>query len=74
MIASRERTFTDEVLDDRLAAILRTKTPAQRLAMAFGMWRLARQMIRAGLVAEHSDWSEAQITREVARRMSHGAV
>jgi len=63
-----------EMIDDAMAAVLRTKTPAERLAISNGMWRSARQMIDAILRKEHPDWSAAAIQREVARRMSHGAV
>ena len=69
-----QRTFTDEVLDDRMAAILRTKTPAERLAIAFGMWSFAREMIRLNTRRQHPEWSEAEVGQHVARRMSHGAV
>jgi hypothetical protein len=68
---SRIRTI--EIVDDRVVEILRSKTPAQRLAIADGMWSFARQMIRAIMAREHPDWSEDEIDREVARRMSHGA-
>jgi Rv0078B-related antitoxin len=63
-----------EIVVDRVAEILRGKTPAERLAIADGMWRTARQMIRAILARDHSDWSEAEIERQVATRMSHGAI
>ncbi len=68
------RTFTDEILDDRVAAILRRKTPAERLEMTFAMWRLAQELVRGAVRAEHPAWSEEEIRRETARRMSHGAV
>ena len=68
------RRFTDEILSDEMAAILRTKTPAQRLAIAFGMWQFARQMIERTARAEHPEWTEAELRRHVAWRMSHGAV
>ena len=68
------RTFTDKILDDRMAEILRAKTPAERLAISFGMWRFAQQMIRLNLQRQHPDWSVEQVQRETARRMSHGAV
>jgi hypothetical protein len=68
------RTFTDEVLDDRMAEILRSKTPAERLAIAFGMWSFARQTICRVVAHQHPEWSEANVNREVARRMSYGAV
>jgi Rv0078B-related antitoxin len=63
-----------EMVDDAMAAILRKKTEGQRLAIAFGMWDCAQKIIRANLKVEHSDWSPAQISRETARKMSHGRV
>jgi Rv0078B-related antitoxin len=63
-----------EVMDDAMADVLRAKSSAERLAIANGMWRSARRMIEAILRAERPDWSDDQIRREVARRMSHGAV
>jgi hypothetical protein len=68
------RIRTIEVIDTQVAEILRKKTPAERLAMADEIWRFARQMIHAIIAQEHPDWSEAEIQRHVARRMSHGAV
>lgn len=69
-----KRTFTDEVLSDEMAAILRAKTPAERLQIAFSMWSFAQQIIRRTARAEHPEWSEAELDRHVANRMSHGAV
>ena len=63
-----------EVVGDATAAILRQKTEAERLAIAFGMWDFARDMIRANLRVEHPDWPAERVQRETARRMSHGAV
>jgi Rv0078B-related antitoxin len=62
-----------EVMDDKVAEILRQKSPAARLAIAAGMWRSARHMIHATVSQQHPDWSEEQINREVVRRLSHGA-
>jgi hypothetical protein len=63
-----------EVVDDATAAILRGKTGAERLAMAHAMYESARSMFLSHLAAEHPDWSAEQVTREAARRLSHGAV
>jgi Rv0078B-related antitoxin len=63
-----------EMVDDAMAAILRRKTEAERLAIAFGMWDFAQQMIRANLRREHPDWTDEEVRRATARRMSHGAV
>jgi hypothetical protein len=68
------RPLNVEMMDERMADVLRTKSPAERLAIANGMWRSARRMIEAILRAERPDWSDEAIRREVARRMSHGAV
>jgi hypothetical protein len=63
-----------EMMDDAMADVLRAKSPAERLAIANGMWRSARRMIESLLYAEHPEWTDAEIRREVARRMSHGTV
>jgi len=63
-----------EVVDEEMAAVLRAKTPAERLEIANGMWRFARQMILGVLAQEHPDWDESRVQREAARRLSHGAV
>jgi hypothetical protein len=62
-----------EILDDRMAALLQDKTEAERLAMVDGFWRFARQVVRAMVDQDHPDWSEDEVRREVARRMSRGA-
>ena len=59
-----------EVVDPAMAAILRDETEAERLAIAWGMWRSARDMLRELVRAKHRDWSEQDIQREVARRLS----
>lgn len=67
------RRFGDEILSDDLAAILRAKTPAERLAMAFAMWQFACGLIERTARFEHPEWSEAELRAHVAERMSHGA-
>jgi len=64
---------TIEVVDPDVAAVLRTKTEAERLRIAWGMWRSARDMLRNLLRSEHPDWSEDAIQQEAARRLAHGA-
>jgi len=63
-----------EVLDEEMAAVLRAKTGSERLRIAFGMYSSARRMLISHLSTEHPDWSEDEICRETARRLSHGAV
>lgn len=63
-----------EVVDEQLAEVLRQKTPAERLEMADAIWVFARDTIKTVLRQEHPEWDEAQLQREVAQRLSHGAV
>jgi len=57
-----------------MAKIIRSKTGAQRLTIASGMYSSARRMLLSHLRAQHPDWEEQRIQREAARRLSHGAV
>ena len=61
-----------EVLDRDLVQVLSSKTGAERLAIAAGMFRSARRMLSSHLRSEHPDWSTQQVQDEVARRLSHG--
>lgn len=74
----RRERFMDprriEVMDDAMAEVLRRKTPAERLAIGFGLWRSARKMLRGQLASLHPEWDAARLDREVAWRLSHGAV
>lgn len=63
-----------EAVDDDMARVYRSMTGAQRLAVASGMFASARRMLLSHLRAEHPDWSDEQVQREAARRLSHGAV
>jgi len=63
-----------DMIDNAMAEILRTKTDAERLSMVDQMWRFARNMIVNNLRRENPDWTDEQIQRETARRLSHGAV
>ncbi len=61
-----------EIVDEDVARILRTKTGAERLRIAFSMYDSARRMLISMLTADHPDWSEDQVREEVVRRLSHG--
>lgn len=63
-----------EVVDDLMADVLRSKTPAERIRIGFGLWMSARHMLTVHLTKVHPDWSGEKIQREVARRLSHGAI
>jgi len=63
-----------EVVDDAMVAVLKQHSEAERLEIAAGMWRSARDLVQAVVQQQHTDWDAPQIQREVARRMSHGLV
>ena len=62
-----------EVVDDRMAEVLRRKTPAERVAMVSAAHRTARLLIEGRLRTRHPDWNDARVSDEVARRMLRGA-
>lgn len=59
-----------EMVSEEMAAILRQKTGAERLEIAFGMIRSARAMIENHLRSQHPDWEEAKIQQEASRRIA----
>ena len=63
-----------EVLDDQMIEVLKTKTPQQRLAIAFGMWSSAKKQLTNYLHSRYLDWDEKKINQEVVKRLSHGAI
>jgi hypothetical protein len=63
-----------EVVDDCMVEILRRKSGAERLRIAFGLFSSARRMLLSHLRAEHPDWSDEQVNAEAVRRLSHGAI
>lgn len=71
---TRPRPEDIEVVDDAMARIYAAKTGAERLAIASGMFRSAREMLLSHLRTTHPDWSEQRVQREVARRLSHGTI
>jgi len=58
-----------EIVDDRIAALLRRKTPAERIAMILDANDTARSMAAAGIRHRYPEWDEHQLQAEVARRM-----
>lgn len=66
--------FYMEVIDDDMADVLRLKTEAERLKIADRLWKSARTILRGAIQTEHPDWNVDQVNREIAHRISHGAV
>ncbi|MFM9146486.1 MAG: hypothetical protein ACKORL_14300 [Phycisphaerales bacterium] len=60
----------DDRCDAAMVAVLRTQSPASRLATLDGMWRSARAFVMAGIRAQHPDWADDRVARETARRMA----
>ncbi len=63
-----------EVVDDAMAEVLRAKSPAERLAIAHGMWSHASQLLQRVIKAEHPDWTPEQVQAQVAQRLLNGDV
>jgi hypothetical protein len=58
------------VPDERVAAILRTKTPEERLTMALECSEMSRRMLIAQIKLRHPDWTPGQVIEELVRRMT----
>jgi len=63
--------LADEQTSPEQFAIYRRMTPERRLALAEGLYWTAREMKAAWLRAQHADWSEEQVSREVTRIFSN---
>jgi hypothetical protein len=61
-----------EVVDEEMARVLRAKTGAERLEIAWRMIASARRMLESHLRSEHPNWSEQQVRAEAVRRLSLG--
>lgn len=58
-----------EVIDDRVAAILRAMPLIEKVRLAEAMVTFAREVLAAGARSRHPDWSSEQVEVEVARRV-----
>jgi len=61
-----------ELLDDAMVDVLRTKTPTERLAVAFDCNRLVRLRLEGHFATRHPDWTPEQIAAAIADRLLHG--
>jgi hypothetical protein len=62
-----------EPLDPVRLEIMRRLTTAERLAIAFDLNRFARERIAHDLRAQHPEWDDVAIQKEVARRFLRGS-
>ena len=58
-----------ELMDPMMVEIMRNKTPAQRLAIAFRMWDSVRLIVKGGVKYLHPDWCDKEVQQEIALRM-----
>ena len=70
--ATMQTRLPMEIVDHDMARVLAEKTEVERLQIGWGMQRTAVRMMARIIRAEHPDWTDEQIGREVARRISHG--
>jgi hypothetical protein len=56
-----------------MASVLRSKTPAERLEIGFGLFRHAPRFLDAHLRSSNPEWTDVRLRREVARRLSDGS-
>lgn len=54
-----------------MVPVLRAKSGAERLRIAWDLYESALEMMAHHLAAEHPDWSEDRLHREVTRRLAH---
>ena len=47
--------------------IYKKMSPQKKLEIAFGLYKVARELKAAGLRMAHTDWTEGQIKKEVTR-------
>lgn len=70
----KSNNITVEVLDKEMIKVLKNKTGKERLEIAFNMWKFAKTLITNRVKEQYPDFSSEEVSREVARRMSHGTV
>jgi hypothetical protein len=63
-----------EIIDDVMADMWRNKTHGEKLLIVCNMWSSAKKLLTGHLKAEHPDWDEKRIHKEVVKRLSHGNV
>ncbi len=62
-----------ELLDPEMVAILKTKSPAEKLAMAFDSHQFAFDVQCCQIQAAHPEWPISDVQAAVVRRFSRGS-
>ena len=60
-----------EVVDDKVAEILKTKSGPERLSMVWDAWSFFEKRVAAHLKSTHPEWTEEQIQKEIVRRVTY---
>lgn len=61
-----------EVIDDRVAEILKKKTGQERLKMVWDSWTYFNKRLEAHLKNAHPEWTQEEIRKEIVKRVLHG--
>lgn len=61
-----------EVLDDKVAEIIKMKSGPERLNMVWEAWTFFEKRIRLYLINIHPDWTQEQIQTEIVKRVAYG--
>jgi hypothetical protein len=61
--------YADEASFQKHLQVLRRMSGEQRLGLAFQMWQTACAITRAGIRAQHPEYTPAQVEQELARRI-----
>jgi hypothetical protein len=67
------RHLTPDVIDDDMAAVLRQKTGAQRLAIVDALYDAAWRLIECNVQTRHPEWTDQQVRQAVAQRIAGAA-
>ena len=54
-------------INEKQLEIYKKMSPRKKLEIAFGLYKVARELKAAGLRMAHTDWTERQIKKEVTR-------
>ena len=68
-----QKTAHSDCLEEKVVAILRGKTPAEKVSMIAAAHRTARMLAAAGIRFQHPNWTAEQIQAEVVKRVAGGA-
>jgi hypothetical protein len=67
------RRLSTEVITDEMAAVMRRKTGAERLAIVDSLYRCAWALVEGNVRTTHPDWNDTRVKTAVAARIAGGA-